>query len=60
MGLSRKHYVVIAKCIKDNTCNFNNKSLMIDKEFLLDDLCEVFARDNNMFNSELFRSACDE
>ena len=53
--LSRKHYRVIAKAIKDNT---NNDGSTIDKEFLIDDLVYLFANDNNLFNSALFRSAC--
>ena len=53
--LSRKHYRAIAKIIKDNT--INNGST-IDKEFLMDDLVYLFANDNNLFNSALFRDAC--
>ena len=53
--LIRKHYRAIAKIIKDNT--INNGST-IDKEFLMDDLCYLFANDNNLFNSALFRGAC--
>ena len=58
--LSRKHYVSIAKIINENTCEVkDNKSVMIDKEYLIDDLCKVFARDNNLFDSTRFRRACD-
>ena len=56
--LSRKHYVVIAKCIKDNN-KYNKKHCnLIVKDKLINDLCEVFVNDNNLFNGALFRSAC--
>ena len=57
--LSRKHYKAIAKIIKDNTSQTeDNNTLVIDREFLIDDLCYLFAKDNNLFNSALFRDAC--
>ena len=61
--LSRKHYVVIAKIIKDNTIDDNkqrfNKTRLY-KNSLINDLCVVFARDNNLFDSSRFRRACDD
>ena len=53
--LSRKYYIAIAKIVKDNT---NDNGSTIDKEFLIDDLCYLFANDNDLFNSALFRGAC--
>ena len=57
--LSRKHYVVIARVIKDNTIRKPLEEY-IRKDDLINDLCVVFARDNNLFNSALFRDACDD
>ena len=59
--LSRKHYVAIASIIKDNTIYSNNSTRRIlKKDSLINDLCQVFARDNNLFDSSRFRNACDE
>ena len=58
--LSRKHYKAIAECIKDNTSQTeDNNTLIIDRDNFIDDLCKVFARDNNLFNTAKFRRACD-
>ena len=57
--LSRKHYISIAKIINDNTTQDTYGDEHIHKDDLIDDLCKVFARDNNLFNSALFRRACD-
>ena len=59
--LSRKHYVAIASIIKDNTIYSNNSTRRIlKKDSLINDLCQAFARDNNLFDSSRFRNACDE
>ena len=58
--LSRKHYISIAKIINENTSQTeDNNTLIIDRDSFVNDLCQVFARDNNLFNSALFRRACD-
>ena len=58
--LSRKHYISIASIIKDNTIYSNNSTRRIlKKDSLINDLCEVFASDNNLFDSSRFRNACD-
>ena len=63
--LSRKHYRVIASIIKDNSVDVVDETTQdgdttsyINKDDLINDLCVVFARDNNLFNSALFSSAC--
>ena len=56
--LSRKHYISIASIINDSS----NKSAFpnhLNKDSLIDDLCKVFARDNNLFDTARFRRACD-
>ena len=55
--LSRKHYRVIAKAIKDNTINVTHDT--ISKEGLINDLCVEFKNDNELFNKQTFVDACD-
>ena len=57
--LSRKHYISIAKIINDNITQDIYGDEHIHKDDLIDDLCKVFARDNNLFDSSRFRRACD-
>ena len=58
--LSRKHYVAIASIINDNTTQDTYGDEHIHKDDLINDLCVMFARDNNLFDSSRFRNACDE
>ena len=58
--LSRKHYRLIAKAIKDSTIINRRDITYIDKDLLINELSIVFKQDNNLFNSALFRSACDD
>ena len=59
--LSRKHYKVIASIIKDNTIYSNNSTRRIlKKDSLINDLCVMFANDNNLFNRSRFVNACDD
>ena len=54
--LSRKHYKAIAQTIKDNS----NKDIdVVDKDGLINDLCDIFKQDNNRFDYDRFVSACD-
>ena len=48
--LSRKHYRLIAQVIKDSSVKYVglNKS-MINKGNLIDNLCIVLKKDNNLF-----------
>ena len=61
--LSRKHYRAIAECIKDNTSQTEDNNTLIydniDRDNFINDLCDMFKRDNNLFNSTIFRRACD-
>ena len=57
--LCRKHYISIAKIINDNITQDTYGDEHIHKDDLIDDLCKVFARDNNLFDSSRFRRACD-
>ena len=57
--LSRKHYRMIAKAIKDNTVNKDNKKY-IGKSNIMYDLIDLFRADNNNFDSQRFIEACDD
>ena len=60
--LSRKHYKMIAKCIKDNTIKSYkdcNNSYVLGKDRLIDSLSDVLKRDNINFNYTMFRDACE-
>ena len=56
--LSRKHYVVIARVIKDSTF-VDNHIPTINKAKLINGLSIVFKQDNSLFNSDRFIDACD-
>ena len=59
--LSRKHYIMFAKVIKDNTIIDNDKMLphaTINKITLISDLMNEFSKDNNLFNANKFIDAC--
>ena len=59
--LSRKHYRVIAKIINENTCEVEDTTWkVLDKDTLVNKLCQVFARDNSLFSRERFINACDD
>ena len=49
--MTRKHYILIADAIKENECCAN----CVDKSYLINDLCNIFKRDNNNFDGERFR-----
>ena len=65
--MTKKHYVMIAKVIKDNSemvkdtiCDVDGVlSIMINRDKLIQELCIIFKQDNNLFNSDTFNSACD-
>ena len=53
--LSRKHYIVIAKAIKNNTESNNS----IKKDDLITDLAIYFKSDNPCFDWLRFEDACE-
>ncbi len=59
--LSRKHFVMFAKVIKDNTIIDNDKMLKnnnINRITLISDLMNIFSKDNPQFNGKKFIEAC--
>ena len=59
MGLSRKHYRVIAKTINDNITQDTYGDEHIHKDDLIKDLCVIFKRDNGAFSVDRFVDACN-
>ena len=58
--LSRKHYRVIAKAIKDNSIHHSKPyKSTINRDSLINDLCEEFKKDNDLFNKQTFIDACN-
>ena len=59
--LSRKHYVMFARVIKNNTI-INKDNMLphstINKITLISDLMNEFSKDNNLFNANKFIDAC--
>ena len=65
--LSRKHYISIAKIIKDNsvdvvdeTTQDGNTTSYINKDNFVDELSAYLHADNNAFNWTRFVYACNE
>ena len=57
--LSRKHYRVIAKSIKDSTTLDAYGDEIVHKEDLIKDLCHYFTSDNSRFDYSRFNKACN-
>jgi len=58
--LSRKHYRVIASIINNNITQDTYGDEHIHKDDLINDLCEVFAKDNSLFSRSRFVNACND
>ena len=56
--LSRKYYIMIAKCIKDSKLNRIEFDKATSKGGLIDLLCIEFEKDNKSFNDTKFVEAC--
>ena len=53
MGMSRKHYEMIANAISETNGNF-----LISKKVLVKKLVTAFELDNERFDYEIFEEAC--
>jgi hypothetical protein len=59
--ISRKHYIKVARIIKDNTLINSGKMLpTLNKTLLVSELCTMFKADNNNFNVARFIDACGD
>ncbi len=59
--MSRKHYIKVAKIIKDNTLDYNGKMLpTLNKTLLVSELCTMFKADNSLFDRQRFINACGD
>ena len=58
--MSRKHYIAVAKIVKDNTVVKGDKMLpTLNKVAMVSELCTLFKADNSLFDRQKFISACD-
>ena len=58
--MSRKHYVQLARIIKDNKLYTNNSTRKILKfDSFINDLSDVLKQDNNLFDRQRFIQACE-
>ena len=66
--MSRKHYIKVAKIVKDSTLlykyrdsNDGRKMLpTINKTLLVSELCTMFKADNSLFDRQRFINACGD
>ena len=57
--MSRKHYIKVAKIIKDNTLVKGGKMLpTLSKTAVVSELCTMFKADNSLFDRQRFINAC--
>ena len=58
--MSRKHYIQLARIIKDNKLYTNNSTRKILKfDSFINDLSDVLKQDNNLFDRQRFIQACE-
>lgn len=58
--MSRKHYRMIAKIIKDNEVGIvNTNDLYLRKDNIINDLVLMFEDDNYLFDRDKFIQACE-
>ena len=55
--MTRTHFKAIARIVDDSTHANDNKS--INKEYLVNELCEYFECINDRFDSNRFNKACN-
>ena len=56
--MTRKHYIAISKAIRQSKTSYSRNK--IDKDMLVNELCIIFARDNNLFSRSRFVDACND
>ena len=62
--MTRKHYVKIAKIIKDNTLTIEDvmrdTQPILNKDSFVNILCDMLYKDNNLFDRQRFIDACND
>ena len=59
--MTKKHFIIIAKAIKNNSIYSNNSSRrIIKKDALINDLCNEFISLNPLFDWDKFEDACNK
>ena len=57
--MTRKHYIMLAKAIKDATTYDAYGDVIVHKEDLIQELCYELKKDNSLFNKDRFIDACE-
>ena len=55
--MTRTHFKAIARIVNDNT--LANDTKLINKDYLVNELCDYFKLVNNRFDTNKFNDACD-
>ena len=59
--MTRKHYVQLARIIKDNKLYTNNSTRKVLKhDSLILDMCDMLKEDNSLFDKQRFILACND
>ena len=59
--MTKKHFIIIAKAIKNNSIYSNNSTRrIIKKDALINDLCNEFISLNPLFDWDKFKDACSK
>ena len=58
--MTRKHFEAIAKAIANASTYDAYGDEIVHKDDLIEELCIIFARDNNLFSRSRFVNACDD
>ena len=58
--MTKKHFIKLAKLIKDNSHFRNNPMLAIDKSEFVNGLCDFLSQENPNFDEVKFREATGE
>ena len=59
MALSRKHYKMIARCIKEAEWVIDSRdNETLHRPSLINNLCIELKKDNSLFNKDRFVNAC--
>ena len=56
--MSRKHYIRLARLIKDNLITINHNEVLDSHSFILD-VCDMLKEDNSLFDKQRFIQACE-
>ena len=61
--MTRKHYIRLARIIKDNSVSDELEGKLIKyiaKDSLILDMCDMLKQDNSLFDKDRFINACND